>query len=58
MYKLAKLDVALQRCNIWLNNYVSNVDSKSYREVVKLLAEGVTDPEGLVAKVHGRNVKR
>jgi transposase len=58
VYKLAKLDAALQRCNIRLSNYVSNVDSKSYREVVKLLAEGVSDPERLVAKVHGRTVKR
>jgi transposase len=58
VYKLAKLDAALQRCNIRLSNYVSNVDGKSYREVVKLLAEGVTDPDKLVAKVHGRTVKR
>ena len=58
VYKLAKLDAALQRCNIRLSNYVSNVDSKSYRSVVKLLAEGVSDPERLVRCIHGRTVNR
>ena len=56
--KLAKLDGVLQRCNIRLSNYVSNVDSKSYKKVVALLASGVTDPEVLVAQVHGRIINR
>ena len=34
--KLSKLDAVLQRCNIRLSNYVSNVDSKSYKAVVSL----------------------
>ena len=58
VYKLAKLDAALQRCNIRLSNYVSNVDCKSYREVVKLLADGVTDPDKLVKCVHGRTINK
>ena len=58
VYKLAKLDAALQRCNIRLSNYVSNVDCKSYREVVKLLAAGVTDPDKLVKCVHGRTINK
>ena len=56
--KLSKLDAVLQRCNIRLSNYVSNVDCKSYKKVVALLASGVTDPEVLVAQVHGRIINR
>ena len=58
VYKLGKLDAALQRCNIRLSNYVSNVDGKSYREVARLLAEGVTDPDKLVKCVHGRTINK
>ena len=32
--KLAKLDAAVQRCNIHLSNYVSNTDSVSYKSVI------------------------
>ena len=56
--KLSKLDAVLQRCNIRLSNYVSNTDTKSYKKVVALLASGVTDPEVLVAQVHGRIINR
>ena len=56
--KLSKLDAVLQRCNIRLSNYVSNVDCKSYKKVVALLASGVTDPEVLVAQVHRRIINR
>ena len=56
--KLSKLDAVLQRCNIRLSNYVSNVDCKSYKKVVALLASGVTDPEVLVAQGHGRIINR
>lgn len=52
--KLAKLDGVMQRCNIRLSNYVSNTDSVSYKEVVRALSEGVTDPSELVKHVHGR----
>lgn len=43
--KLSKLDAVMQRCNIRLSNYVSNVDCKSYKDVVRKISEGVTDPE-------------
>ena len=42
--KLSKLDAVLQRCNIRLSNYVSNVDSKSYKAVVKAISQGITAP--------------
>lgn len=56
--KLSKLDAVMQRCNIRLSNYVSNTDTKSYKEVVRKLCEGVTAPEELIAHIHGRIVKR
>ena len=52
--KLSKLDGVMQRCNIRLSNYVSNTDSVSYKEVVRALSKGVTDPSELVKHVHGR----
>lgn len=58
VYLQNKMDAALQRCNIRLSNYVSNVDTKSYREVVRLLSEGETRPEELVKKIHGRTINR
>ena len=39
--KLSKLDAVLQRCNIRLSNYVSNVDSKSYKAVVRAISQGI-----------------
>ena len=58
VYKLTQLDSVLQRCNIRISNYVSSVDSKSYKEVVRLISEGVTDPKQLAAVIHGRTVNR
>ena len=58
VYKLAKLDAALQRCNIRISNYVSSTDSKSYKEVVRLLSEGITDADTLAGVVHRRTVNR
>ena len=58
VYKLTKLDAALQRCNIRISNYVSNTDGKGYKSVVKKLAEGITDPEELVKAIHGRTINR
>jgi len=40
VYIQNKMDAALQRCNIRISNYVSSVDSKSYREVVTKITEG------------------
>ena len=40
--KLTKFDALLQRCNIQISDYVSSTCDKSYKDVVKLLSEGVT----------------
>ena len=58
IYKLTKLDALLQHCNIRISNYVSSIDSKSYKEVVRLLSEGTVDPEELSKVIHGRTKKR
>ena len=56
--KLSKLDAVLQRCNIRISNYVSSTDSKSYKDVIRLLSEGVVDATKLTAVIHGRTVNR
>ena len=56
--KLGKLDAALQRCNIRISNYVATTDGKSYKEVVRLLSDGIRDPADLLKVVHGRIVNR
>lgn len=58
VYKLTKLDALLQRCNIRISNYVSSIDSKSYKDVVKLLSEGVTASGKLLDAIHARTVNR
>lgn len=55
---LVKLDACVQRCNMRLSNYVSTVDSKSYRTVVKMISEGQTDPQVLMGAIHGRTVNK
>ena len=52
--KVSKVDGVLQRCNFRLSNYVSNIEGKSYRAVVRRLSEGVTDPNELIKEIHGR----
>ena len=56
--KLSKLDAVMQRCNIRLSNYVSNTDTKSYKDVVDELCKGVAAPEELIKKIHGRIVNK
>ena len=56
--KLGKLDAALQRCNIRISNYVATTDGKSYKEVVRLISEGVRDPAELLKVIHGRITNR
>ena len=56
--KLGKLGAALQRCNIRISNYVSTTDGKSYKEVVRLISEGIRDPSELAKVIHGRTVNR
>ena len=58
VYKLTKLDAALQRCNIRISNYVSTTDGKSYQKVVEKISEGVTDPKVLVSLIHRRTINR
>ena len=58
VYKLVKLDACLQRCNIRISNYVSTIDSKSYKGVVEQLSQGITDPEELIKCIHGRTVNK
>ena len=56
--KLGKLDAALQRCNMRISNYVSTTDGKSYKEVIRLLSEGIRDPNELLKVIHSRTVNR
>jgi len=46
----------LQRCNIRLSNYVSDVASKSYRKVVDALIKGETSSYELVKLIHRRTI--
>jgi transposase len=48
------IDLILQRCNIRLSNYVTDVGGKSMRKVVRAISQGQTDPEVLVSLVHTR----
>ena len=52
------MDAALQRCNIRISNYISTTKGKAYQDIVHLISEGVTAPEELVKKVHGRTINR
>ena len=56
--KLSKLDALMQRCNIRLSNYVSTTDSRSYKEVVRLISEGVCAPSDLIKVIHGRIINK
>lgn len=56
--KLSKLDAVMQRCNIRLSNYVSNTDTKSYKDVVDALCNGETDPKKLIEHIHGRIINK
>ena len=58
VYKLTKLDAALQRCNIRISNYVATTKGKAYQDIVRLISEGQTSPDELVKQVHGRTVNR
>ena len=58
VYIQNKIDAALQRCNIRIGNYISNVRAKSYCQIVDMLSEGKTSPELLIVKVHKRTVNK
>ncbi len=53
-----RIDMILQRCNLRLSNYVSDIKSKSYLKVVQALIQGETSSEVLVKLIHGRTVNR
>jgi transposase len=48
------IDLILQRCNIRLSNYVSDIGGKSMRKVVTALSAGCCDADQLVKLVHSR----
>jgi transposase len=52
------LDLVLQRCNIRLSNYVSDIGGKSMRNVIKALSQGETDTDKLVSLVHRRIINK
>ncbi len=56
--KLVKIFQCLQRCNSRINNYVPTTYSKDYCSVIKLIAEGITDANLLVTKIHDRTINR
>ena len=58
VYIQNKMDALLQRCNIRISNYVSSIDSKSYRDIVSKIAGGETRGTELVKEVHGRTINR
>ncbi|MDE5876612.1 MAG: IS110 family transposase [Muribaculaceae bacterium] len=55
---LVKLDQYIQRCNIRISNYISTTDSKGYRNIVRLISQGVTDASVLVEQLHGRTINK
>jgi transposase len=52
------LDMVLQRCNIRLSNYVSDIGGKSMKKVLKALSQGETDTDRLVALIHRRIINK
>lgn len=53
-----RIDMILHRCNIRLSNYVSKINSKSYRKVVDSLIKGNVSANELVKLIHGRTVNK
>lgn len=52
---ITQMDGQLQRCNIRIGNYVTNLKrSKSYEKVVALILTGETSADKLLACIHGR----
>ena len=48
------IDLILQRCNIRLSNYVSEIGGKSMQKVIDFIIEGKTDPDILLLLVYKR----
>lgn len=53
-----RIDMILQRCNIRLSNYVSNIKNKSYRKVIDALIVGVRSSDELVKLIHKRTLNK
>lgn len=53
-----QIDLVLQRCNIRLSNYVSDVKGKSMQKVVRAIIEGETNPNVLVELIHKRTINK
>lgn len=53
-----RIDMILQSCNIRISNYVSRINSKSYKKVIDAIIEGERSPNELVKLIHGRTVNR
>jgi len=54
VYLEQRIDMQLQRCNIRLSNYVTDIGGVSMRRVVKAIIQGETHPKVLSIFVHGR----
>lgn len=48
------IDLILQRCNIRLSNYVSDIGGKSMKKVIDALIQEHTNPDELILLVHKR----
>ena len=48
------IDLILQRCNIRLSNYVSDIGGKSMQKVIDSIILGINDPDALLQLVHKR----
>ena len=53
-----RIDTIFQRCNIRISNYLSNINSKSYRKVINALIAGESNADVLVKLIHGRTVNK
>jgi len=58
VYLEQRIDMQLQRCNIRLSNYVTDIGGVSMRKVIKAISQGETRPESLCLLVHGRITKK
>ena len=47
------MDRILVMSGIRLSSYISNIDSKSFMQIIEVLIRGDTDPETLVRPVYG-----
>lgn len=52
------MDLIIQRCNIRLSNYVSDIGCKSMKKVVQAIASTQLNPDYLLSLVHSRIVRK